>query len=335
MQSAYRYFKPYFLAINKLALPKRLTLVLLLFGFLIYPGQNFYQTLIIHDGAVKGEVVTQNSLTEYPFNDGVDAPEVTAQAVIIQDVNSKTHILTKNQDAKLLPASTTKIMTALVAIDHFSDLNQIITIDQESQAIGHAMNLYVNEQITVENLLYGLLVESGNDAALALANNYCAPRSQSGEVGSCGYDAFINAMNVKARSLNLTNTTYKNPSGVEQYNHLTSARDLAVLASYAVKNPAFNRIMQTQSITITDVTGEISHYLSNTNQLLGKVEGVKGLKTGWTQNAGECLVTYTERNVKGIITVVLNSVDRFGESEQLIEWAYNHHIWSIPEFDIN
>ena len=124
---------------------------------------------------------------------------------------------------------------------------------------------------------------------------------------------------------------FKNPSGVEQYGHLTTARDLVVLASYAVRNPTFNKIMQTRKITITDITGEIIHKLESTNELLGKVEGVKGIKTGWTQNAGECLVTYSERGGQSLITVVLNSQDRFGESERLIEWAYDHHTWLKPE----
>lgn len=323
--------KKFIKAIKGLTIGKKLSIVSLLIASLFYPGQNYYQSLIVRNGEVKGIGVDIPDLPPYPINDGTVAPYISAYSAVVQDANSKTMLLTKNPNTALLPASTTKIMTGLVALDYYKDLSAVITITNEDRAIGHEMGLQEGEQITIESLLYGLLVESGNDAAFALANNYCAPRSSQSEVGSCGYDVFVSAMNSKASKLKLDNTVFKNPSGVEQYGHLTTARDLAVLASYAVKNPTFNKIMQTRKITITDTTGEIIHELESTNELLGKVKGVKGMKTGWTQNAGECLVTYSERGGQSLITVVLNSQDRFGESERLIEWAYDHHTWLKPE----
>ena len=186
-------------------------------------------------------------------------------------------------------------MTALVALDYWSDLESVIEVKNEDRAIGQTIELVKGERITINNILYGLLVHSGNDAALAIADNYCAPSEADGEVGSCGYSAFVDAMNQKAKDLHLEHTTFKNTSGV-----------------------------------VTDVTGQIVHDLESTNELLGLVPGLKGLKTGWTTNAGECLVSYVDRNGKKIIVVVLGSNDRFGDTRSIVEWSYNHHEWVIP-----
>ena len=126
-------------------------------------------------------------------------------------------------------------------------------------------------------------------------------------------------------------TTFKNVSGVEQWQHMTTVRDLAVLAREAMKNEVIAKMVATKSITVADVSGETEHELENVNQLLGEVEGLRGLKTGWTTHAGECLITDTVREGKEIITVVLGSEDRFGESRSLIEWAYANHEWKNLE----
>lgn len=284
----------------------------------LYPGQNYFQTLIIHPGVVSSYRPSPSPLSDYPVSDGVSAPVLSAQSVVVQDAHGKTLMYQKNPDIKLLPASTTKIMTALVALDYYT-LTDVLVVQSEERAIGSTMKLVKNESITVENLLYGLLVDSGNDAALALADNY-----------EGGYEGFVKAMNQKASELHLDHTLYKNPSGVESYGHTTTARDLAVLASVAVANPIINKIMQTREITVTDLSGEISHSMVNTNELLGEVDGLKGLKTGWTEHAGECLVSYVERNGNGVIIVVLNSSDRFGETIKLINWVFEHHSWQQP-----
>lgn len=307
-------------AIGVLTTPKKIVLIILLTIAFIYPGHNLLQTIIINKGMVVD--TSTPDLTEFPISDGTTEPSLSAYAAIIMDVNSKSMILAKNPNMSLLPASTTKIMTAIIVLEYFQDLEYVVTISNEDQAIGHEMGLLAGEKITIGNLLYGLLVESGNDAAFVLANNFPG-----------GYDAFVLAMNNKALDLGLDGTVYKNPSGIEQYGHLTTARDLAILATYAVNIPTINKVMQTESITVSDVSGEITHYLQSTNELLGKVEGVKGLKTGWTENAGECLVIYAVRDNHPIVTVVLKSQDRFKESLDLIEWAYNHHNWAMPKLD--
>ncbi len=286
----------------------------------LYPGHNYLQTLVIHPGPVRSYELPQAQESRYPQSDGVGAPYTSARAVVIQDAVAKHMIYSKHPDTTLLPASITKIMTALVALDEWRDLETVIEVKNEDRAIGQTIELTRGEQVTLKNMLYGLLVHSGNDAALALADNYPG-----------GYMAFVAAMNTKAKSLHLDHTTFKNPSGVEQYGHVTTARDLAVLAAYALQNPRISEIVQTKNITITDVSGEHVHKLETTNQLLGQVEGLKGLKTGWTENAGECLVSYVERGEQKIIVVVLGSLDRFGDTVQLVNWTYDHHNWITPD----
>ncbi len=243
-------------------------------------------------------------------------PQLTSKAAIVIDQKSNTILYQKNPDLDLLPASTTKIMTALIALETY-DINQVITVTEEENSIGQTINLVKGEQITVENLIKGALIGSGNDAALALARAY--PYG--------GYSGFVQAMNQKAARLNLENTQYQNVSGVESPGHITTVKDLANLTQQALKNPIFKQIVATQTTTITSSDKLISHYLTNTNQLLGQLDGVEGVKTGWTDNAMECLVTSVTRDGHSIITVILGSNDRFGESTQLIEWTYSNYTW--------
>lgn len=313
-------FSQFMSAIRHLSSERQLVTFTFLLVTFFYPGHNYLQRLIIRPGPARSYELPSPHPVAYPKNDGSRDPAVTARAVVIQDVGSKTLIYAKSPDTQLLPASTTKIMTALVALDHWSDLGSIIEVKNEDRAIGQTIELQKGERLTVESLLYGLLVHSGNDAALALADNYPG-----------GYAKFVEAMNTKARSLHLDHTAYRNPSGIEQYGHITTARDLAILAGVAIQNPLIAEIIQTKSKVITDVGGTIVHPLTSTNELLGILPGIKGMKTGWTQNAGECLVSIVERDGHTIVSVVLNSSDRFGETTRLVEWVYGHHQWIIPE----
>lgn len=291
---------------------------ILLLAFL-YPGHNARQLLVLHPGTVKGVTTPPSPTVLYPDSDLTPPPATSARAVVIQDVGSKTILYSRNPDQLVLPASTTKIMTALVALDTWPDLETVVTVQHEDRAIGSTIELISGEEITIRALLYGLLVHSGNDAALALADNYPS-----------GYSGFVAAMNAKALTLHLEHTVYKNPSGVEQYGHVTSARDLSVLAGVAMQDPTLAEIASTRSITITDQTGSHRHVLESTNELLGVLPGIRGLKTGWTTNAGECLVSYVERDGHAIITVVMGSSDRFGDTQSLVEWAFAHHQWIVP-----
>lgn len=253
--------------------------------------------------------------TESPVNvTGVQAPRLSARAATVIDADDKTILFAKNPDLKLLPASTTKIMTALVALDVYP-LDKIITIDSVHQT-GQVMKLKLGERISVENLLYGLLVESANDAATVLAQNYPG-----------GEDAFIDAMNQKAADLGLTSTHFTNASGLDAYGHYTSAHDLALMAALAMENEALRKIVGTLGVSVADSDNTLVHDLETVNELLGQVPGLIGVKTGWTALSGECFVGYVSREGRNLITVVLGSSDRFGETISLINWAYSNHRW--------
>lgn len=316
-----------FLALKRLTLVQKLDLVLLLIIFASYPGQNQFQSLILNPGAPK-VLSADISLptTKIPTISDKDLPRLTAQAFIVYEPNSGTILYQKNADTKLDPASTTKIMTALVALDTYA-LDDVITIKTAQSSIGSSMHLKAGDQLTAKDLLYGLLIDSANDAAVAFAENYCTPRSPSGEVGPCGYKAFVEAMNAKAAALHLTNTHFANVSGIEGALHKTTVLDLAILTREAMENDLFAEIVKTRSALIQDVTGLHTYELTSTNELLGQVPGILGVKTGWTENAGECLVTMVERDGHRIITVVLGSEDRFGESKKLIDWTFANVQW--------
>ncbi|MFH1244272.1 MAG: D-alanyl-D-alanine carboxypeptidase [bacterium] len=313
-------FREFILHFRKIDFPRRLLAMSYLLLAICYPGQNALQRLVIHPGTVRTYLLPHSSPVFYPQSDGTKVPPVSARAVIVQDVVSHTLMYTKSPDTLLLPASTTKIMTALVALSTWPDLATVITVKNEDRAIGQTIELQKGEQLTLKNMLNGLLVHSGNDAALAIADNFPG-----------GYNSFVQAMNEQAKSLHLDHTVFKNPSGVEQYGHVTTARDLAILAGVAMENSLIRDIVSTRSLTITDTSGEITHHLVTTNELLGVLPGLKGLKTGWTENAGECLVSYVEREGHPLIVVVLGSLDRFGDTTALVNWAYAHHNWITPK----
>src|SRR5690606_24276866 len=220
-----------------------------------------------------------------------------------------------------LPASTTKIVTALTALDHYN-LDEVITVEDPS-VIGQKMGLLVGEEITVRDLIRGLLIYSANDAAEVLARQY--PE---------GREAFILAMNEKAQELAMYDTVFMNPSGLEDIGHLSTARNLTRAALIAMNDPFIREIVGTKETSLFSIDGSVKHRLENTNELLGKVPGVLGVKTGWTENARENLVTYVERDGREIIIALLGSQDRFGETEELIEWMYRNYSWEEVEVPV-
>lgn len=252
-------------------------------------------------------------------------PQMTAQGVLVTDIPSGIIMYEKNPHVRFAPASTTKIVTALVALDHFKP-DSILTVKTEDPNEA-TMGLVRGEKITMESLLYGLLVKSANDAALTIAENYPG-----------GMKNFVTAMNQKARDLNLKDTRFTNPMGFDDTNHYTTSYDLARFARLALKNPQIAKIVATRSITVSDTDYKYFHELRNVNQLLGGIQGVAGVKTGFTENAEECLVTLVKRNGREILTIVLKSGDRFGETSSLISWAYGNHEWvdisTVPSLEV-
>ena len=241
-------------------------------------------------------------------------PDVSAEGVLVIDIPSDTVLFAKNPDVKYLPASTTKIMTALVALEDYK-LEDEVTINTVISE-GQKMGLIKDEVMTVENLLYGTLVHSANDAAFTLAEHH-----------EGGVEAFVGRMNQKAENLHLTKTHFTNPIGFDDPNHYTTPRDLATLATVALGNPTFTKIVGIPQITIADTTYTHFHSLRNVNELLGKIPGIYGIKTGWTENSGQSLVTVVTRNGRKVLMVILKSEDRFGETEALLNWVLTNFEW--------
>lgn len=242
-------------------------------------------------------------------------PTITSRAALVYDVGSNTVLYSRQPDLRLLPASTTKIMTALVALSEY-DLDDIVEVQEAEEAIGNSVELVAGDRLRVMDVLKALLISSGNDAAVALALHH--PR---------GYQYFVSRMNSKAEALGLTNSHFANVSGIESANHYMSAQDLMTLTRTAMENQLFMDIVGTTKTTIQTIDGNRVYTLENTNKLLDVVPGMEGVKTGWTGNAKECLVTQVRRDKATIITVVLGSDDRFGDSQQLIEWTFAEHLW--------
>lgn len=256
----------------------------------------------------------------YPYYiSTTEFPNLSAESIYAVDVDSMVTLYEKQADLPLLPASTTKIMTALIALENYS-LDQILVYDGQPIE-GNNVGLKQGEQMSVENLLYAALVGSGNEAAYTLASNY-----------PLGMTVFVDLMNQKAQELHLLNTHFVNPMGLDQEGQYSTARDLALLSIEALKNPEFAKIVGTFQTTINDVSGEHSFLLKNTNELVSEDNGFKGVKTGWTENAGQCLVTYYQKDNRRIITVVLHSGDRIGETKQFTSWLLDNFNWeSVTE----
>ena len=240
-------------------------------------------------------------------------PSVSSNNAIVIDRKTQTVLYEKSAYQKVAMASTTKIMTCIIALEN-SNLNDIVTISKEADSIhGSTVGIKANTKISMQDLLYGLMLRSGNDCAIAIAEHI------SGNV-----EKFANLMNEKASSLGLTNTHFVTPHGLDDDNHYTTAYELAILTNYALKNPVFRKIVSTKNYTMS-ISGE-QKQLSNTNELLGNLNGVYGVKTGFTFNAGRCLVSCAKRNELDIIVVVLGANTkkiRTIDSRNLIEYSFN------------
>lgn len=244
-----------------------------------------------------------------------ELPKTNSRRYIVYDRISKSMIIGKNEDVKSAMASTTKIMTTIVILEK-ADLNEKVTVSAKAGGTGGSrLGLKRGDKASVRDLLYGLMLRSGNDAAVALAEH----------VGG-SVKGFAELMNEKAIELGLTNTHFVTPHGLDDANHYTTALELAKLTDYAMNNETFAKIVGTKSTTI--YINNQSRQINNTNELLGVLNGVVGVKTGFTNNAGRCLVTETKRNNMDIITIVLGAdtkKDRTKDSVNLIEYTFSKY----------
>lgn len=257
---------------------------------------------------VHGEVMQAST-------DPSEEPITYSRAVVVYDRTSKTVLYGKNENDVRAMASTTKIMTATLLIEN-ADLSQTVEVSKRAANTGGSrLGLKTGDKITLNDLLYGLMLCSGNDAAVQIAET----------VGG-SVEGFAEMMNNKAKDLGLTNTSFVTPHGLDENGHHTTAYELAVLTDYALNNPTFAKVVNTKYYTVT-INGTPKD-LSNTNELLGYLQGVNGVKTGFTNNALRCLVTSTLRNDFNIITVVLGADTRkirTSDSIKLIEYAYENY----------
>lgn len=278
---------------------------------LFYPGNSFYTRLFAfnRDIFVSAESVTRNvDIHDVPYvRSGSVEPFVTAYAVYVIDLKTATPLYEKNAHDQLFPASTTKVITALTAVDSI-DANDVLEVNRVVEE-GQSMDLVPGEKMTFENLLYGILVHSGNDAAYVIADNYPG-----------GYDAFIKAMNRKARELGMKNSQFANPAGLDSSNQYSTAFDLTLAGRELLKSSWLSKIVSTKSITVSDVDYVYFHPLFNVNRLLGEIPGVAGLKTGKTDLAGENLITLYKKDDKEYLLVLLKSEDRFTDTQTLVNW---------------
>lgn len=257
---------------------------------------------------IQGEI-TQAS------TDASKEPETHSRAVVVYDRYSKTVIYGKNENDVRAMASTTKIMTAIILIEN-ADLSQTVEVSKKAGNTGGSrLGLKAGDKITLNDLLYGLMLCSGNDAAVQIAET----------VGG-SIEGFAEMMNKKAKELGLNNTSFVTPHGLDENGHHTTAYELAVLTDYALNNTTFAKVVNTKYYTVS-INGKPKD-LSNTNELLGYLQGVNGVKTGFTNNALRCLVTSTKREDFNIITVVLGADTkkiRTMDSIKLIEYTYKNY----------
>lgn len=243
------------------------------------------------------------------------AEDCPAKSMVVIEADSKRVLNDKNKDERLAMASTTKIMTALVTCKNVKDFDEVVAINDNAVGIeGTSMYLKKGEKLTVKELLYGLMLPSGNDAAMALA--YYVGGSE---------ERFVEMMNEQAKELNLQNTHFANPHGLDADGHYTSAYDLAIITAEALKNDTFKEIVSTKNIRVTGSKENEPRFLSNKNKLLKTLDGCTGVKTGFTDNAGRCFVCSCTRDGMTLISVVLNCGPMFEESAKLLNTCFEKY----------
>lgn len=274
----------------------------------------FYCNFSYADDEVDDEIEDIESIIASSSNYEEDI-SINSRIAVAFDRESKRVIWGKDENKKTAMASTTKIMTAIVVIEN-CNLEDIVEVSKKAAWTGGSrLGLKTGDKISVRDLLYGLMLRSGNDSAVALA-----------EYAGGSVDGFAELMNNKAKELELKNTHFATPHGLDNPEHYTTATELAKLSDYALNNEMFSKIVRTKNYTIT-INGYPKN-INNTNELLGNFPGVYGVKTGFTNNAGRCLVTAVKNDKFDIITVVIQAdtkKDRTKDSVKLIRYIFNNY----------
>jgi D-alanyl-D-alanine carboxypeptidase len=271
----------------------------------IYPKNNFL---------AKNNQLLEFQNPDTPLIHFTKSPVLTTNNYILIDTSTNKIITAKNIDQKIYPASTTKLATALTALNLYP-LDEVITVDQTYNE-GKTMELQLGEKITVKSLVQALLVYSANDSAYTLAKHYQG-----------GISGFVDQMNSLISKYNLINTHFINVDGIHEGNHYSTVYDLSQLGRLAIKNPIVRNVVKNKTLTVTDITGNIKHEITSTNELLGVVPEIIGLKTGWTPEAKGCFIGLINIDGHEIISVVADSDDRFHDTKILINWLKQNVSW--------
>lgn len=292
-------------------LKKFLYIITLLSLIILFPTSCFADDYIepIEDFPDFSSITTSSSASAFSL------PNINSRSAIVLERSTGTILYGKNEYDVRKMASTTKIMTATIVLENENDLSRIVTVSNKAASIhGSRLGLSTNCKITVRDLLYGLMLCSGNDAAIALAEH----------IGG-SVEGFAIMMNEKAVSLGLENTHFVTPHGLDDEHHHTTAYELALLTNYALQNETFRKLVNTSNYTVS-INGSPKN-LHNTNELLGNLNGIYGVKTGFTNGANRCLVTACKRGDLDIICVVLGADTkkfRTQDSIKLIEYTFNN-----------
>lgn len=238
---------------------------------------------------------------------------VSADAAILMDLKTGQVLYAKNPFEKRPPASTTKVITALLAIETGKLTDKVTVSRKAAYTEGSSMYLKAGEVFTLSDLLYGALLNSGNDACVAIAEHIAG-----------SVENFAVLMNMKALALGALNTHFVNPNGLPNRDHYTCAYDLALIARRALANPTFSKIVSTKDKYIDLPEPNWDRRLQNTNQLLWRYLWADGVKTGTTSAAGQCLISSASKGSRQLLAVVLRSGDRWNESIRLFEYGFNN-----------
>ncbi len=277
--------------------------------------------IIFTVGGDNKNVYAENNLSSM-FVDKISYTSSAKSAYLMETTTGRI-LYEKNSEQKLPMASTTKIVTAITVLDNCENLDEVVNIKSNSVGIeGTSIYLREGEQLTVRELLYGLMLRSGNDASVALANH----------IGG-SVENFCSMMNKLATDLGLENSNFVNPHGLDTEGHYTTAHDLAVITAYALRNEEFAKIVSTKNIVIGQ--GESRRSLANKNRLLGNLDGCIGVKTGFTNDAGRCLVSACDRDGLKLVCVVFNCGPMFEESSEMFELVYKNYkmLEIIPSYN--
>ncbi|MBU0978826.1 serine hydrolase [Patescibacteria group bacterium] len=247
----------------------------------------------------------------------VNIPEPAIQAPIAYAyaLNSGTILFEKQADLPWSPASTTKLMTALVVKDAYTP-NTLLTIESSDMILPEKPLFKLGEELTVATLLEAMLVTSSNQATYVLANHYPG-----------GKEGFVKTMNQKAQDLGLTLTHFSDPAGFDYYDQKSTARDLVRLGQVVMADDDLRQMVSMQQTTISDFSGQNTHQLSTTNQLLGGEYQVVGIKTGTTQEAGQVLISQFRLPAEDVVVVVMGSQDRYSDTRLLVDWLVRQYHW--------